>query len=200
MNNGKLGISMFPLLQSPESIEKFKDDPVGFIESAGGSVSHLDERSLELLRSYSVWGRLKGIGEKGIGVVTHPLKPAYDATKCTACRAALVSTVIGLTSAVTAVVALAIAATGGADAPAAPAEAVAGAAGEIAAITIELETMGAATEAGVAATTTSSLEGVAGWAVGNKVAAGLLVTSGAGMGVILGDICDALCKYAGACE
>lgn len=186
MSNGSLGVAMISRLNSVESIADCKADPVAFAEHAGGSVSHLDERSLRFLRDY-------------IAKIELPEQTAQltgFSLKCTGCKAGLAFTVAGLTAAIAAVIAFAVAGTAGADTPAAPAEAVAGAGAEMAVIGAETG-LGAAA---AATTTTGVLEAWVTWAAANKAAAVALAATGAAVGVIASDVIEALCERAGFCS
>jgi hypothetical protein len=186
MDNGKLGVAMIPRLNSVESIIICKADPVAYVESMGGSVSHLDDRSLRVLHDCMV---------KIDVPASTPLLTGFS-IRCTGCKAGLAFTVAGLTVAITAVIAFAIGGTAGADAPAAPAEAVAGAAGEMAVIGAETGLEASA----VAATTTGVLQTWVAWAAANKVAAVALAASGAALAEIASDIIEAICERAGLCS
>jgi hypothetical protein len=174
-------------LDSLESIAKFKADPVAFVDDAGGTLAHLDDRSLTTLRNYLATIE---VPEPTPGLLTEL------SFRCTGCKMAVAATAALLTGAIAAVIAFAIGGTGGADAAAAPAEAVAGASAEMA--VIGAETALPATV--VAATTTGVLESWVTWAAANKVAAVALAASGAAGAELLGDIIDAICERAGACS
>ena len=186
MPNGNLGVAMMPRLNSLESIAKCKADPVAYVKNAGGSVSHLDDRSLRVLRNY-------------MATIEVPAPTALltgFSIRCTGCKPALAFTVAALTAAIAGVIAFAMGGTAGAEAPAAPAEAVAGAGVEMAAIGAET---GLAAPV-VAATTTGVLQTWVVWAAANRVAAVALAASGAAVSEIASDIIDAICERAGACS
>lgn len=182
-----LGVSLIPLLDSQESIARFKADPVAFAQEAGGSVAQLDDRGLAALKSYLATIQLPE--------ETPGLLQAFS-FKCTGCKMGVAFTAVGLTAAIGAVIAFAIGATGGADAPAAPAEAVGAAGGEVAVIAAEV----ALPAPTVAEVIIGVLRTWVTWAGENKVAAVALAASGAAVGELLGDIAEAVCEKAGACS
>jgi len=186
MDGGQLGVHMVARLNSVDAIAKCKADPVAYALDAGGSVSHLDEPSLRVLRDYMT-------------TITVPdssgLLTGFS-LKCTACKAGLAFTVAGLTGAIVAVIAFAVGGTAGADAPLAPAEAVAGAGVEMAVVAAETGLEATA----VAATTTGVLEGWVAWAAANKLAAVALAATGAATAEIASDIIEAICERAKMCS
>lgn len=182
-----LGVSLIPLLDSAESIARFKADPVAFVQEAGGTVSQLDDRELAALKSYLATIQLP---EETPGLLQS------FSFKCMGCKAGIAFTVVGMSAGIVAVIAFAIGATDGADAPAAPEEAVGG-------FDLEMASMAAQTglpQAVVAETTVGVLQSWVTWAAANKAAAVALAASGAAVGEIVGDIAEALCEKAGACN
>lgn len=189
MNENKLGISIIPLLHSPESIAECLADPVAFVENAGGSVAHIDDQGLRVLHEY-----LANIeAPSPSNLVTGAIR---DHIRCTGCKAALAFTIAGMTATIIAVIVWATGATVGANTAAAPAEAVAGASVEMAAIGVETG-LGAAASA---STTTTVLTSWVAWAGANKALAVAAAASGAALSVIVGDLIDALCKEATLCK
>lgn len=182
-----LGVSLIPLLDSEESIARFKADPVAFVTDAGGSVAQLDDRSLSVLRSY--------LATVQIPEETPGLLQSFS-VKCTGCKMAVAFTAVGMSAAILAVIAFAIGASEGGDAPLAPAEAVEGASVEMGAIAAET----ALPAPVVAEVTEGVLQRWVTWAATNKAAAIALAASGAAAGELVSDIAGAICERAGACS
>ena len=182
-----LGVSLIPLLNSAESIARFKADPVAFVQEAGGTVAHLDDRSLAALKSY-------------LATIQPPeetpgLLQSFS-FKCTGCKAGIAFTIAGGTGVLLTLIAGATVATDGADAAAAPEEAVAG-------LDLEMASMAAQTglpAAEVAEVTEGVLQSWVTWAGENKVAAAALAASGGAVGEIISDIAEAVCQKAKFCS
>lgn len=86
MNKEQAGVSVAKTLDSPEAIKKWKADSIAYLQRSGFSLSHFDDQSKQILRSY---------------LANTEVRLLRFSVACTGCKILVGGTMVGLTAAET---------------------------------------------------------------------------------------------------